>query len=87
MQIICPTCAGKGSINDPQAPATLCYSGPNGETCPQVLCMSCGGTGWIAAIHQGPIIGYVPCQDCQAKVMVNPFVVDGWNVVNKRSNK
>jgi hypothetical protein len=53
MQIICPTCHGKGTINDPKAPSVLCYCGPNGETCPQVFCLTCGGIGWINKICFG----------------------------------
>lgn len=43
MKKLCPTCGGKGTINDPKAGGNMCYSGPNGE----VHCQSCGRTGWI----------------------------------------
>lgn len=47
MRVLCPTCGGKGTINDPKITGTISYCGPNGENCPQVICQSCGGTGWV----------------------------------------
>lgn len=69
MQTLCPTCGGKGTINDPKAPAVLCYCGPNGETCPQVTCMSCGGIGWVT--NNPPAIA-----------MTNTWIVAGWERTN-----
>ena len=47
MRVKCPTCGGVGTINDPKSGPTMCYSGPNGEICPQVVCQTCGSTGWV----------------------------------------
>lgn len=48
MKILCPTCGGKGTIADPKLQGrAMCYAGPNGETCPQVYCQTCSGTGWV----------------------------------------
>ncbi len=48
MKILCPTCDGKGTIDDPKCIGrVMSYSGPNGETCPQVTCQSCYGEGWV----------------------------------------
>jgi hypothetical protein len=55
MQILCPTCHGKGLIDDPKITGVLCYCGPNGESCPQVICMSCGGSGWVSNISTNEI--------------------------------
>lgn len=46
----CPTCRGKGSIDDPTINGPMCYNGPNGETWPQVLCRTCSGTGWVVEV-------------------------------------
>lgn len=48
MRTLCPTCNGKGSINDPQyLGVPMMYCGKNGETCPQTTCQTCNGEGWI----------------------------------------
>ena len=47
MKLLCPTCHGKGTINDPKCSGTMNYSGPNGESWPQVICLSCDGEGWV----------------------------------------
>lgn len=47
MRIVCPTCAGKGSISDPKVSTTIGYVGPNGESSPQVICQTCNGEGWV----------------------------------------
>jgi len=48
MKILCPTCQGKGSIPDPRCIGiVMSYSGPNGESCPYIICQTCNGTGWI----------------------------------------
>lgn len=49
MRILCPTCGGKGTINNPKLTGAIYYnySGENGEGCPQVSCQTCGGSGWI----------------------------------------
>lgn len=48
MMVICPTCSGKGTINDPKASAgNMGYSGTDGERHPQVPCRTCQGTGWV----------------------------------------
>ena len=48
MRILCPTCNGTGTISDPKCIGKcMCYSGPNGETIPQVMCQSCWGSGWV----------------------------------------
>ena len=50
LRVLCPTCSGKGSINDPKCMnLTMGYSGSNGEIIPQVICQSCYGTGWVNA--------------------------------------
>lgn len=46
MRKLCPTCHGKGTIDDPKCGGLISYSGLNGETVPQVTCQSCGGSGW-----------------------------------------
>lgn len=49
MTILCPTCAGKGGIPDPKLIGVpMQYLGPNGEGCPQVMCRTCSGTGWVS---------------------------------------
>ena len=47
MKRLCPTCGGKGTIADPKCSGLISYSGPNGETVPQVTCQTCGGSGWV----------------------------------------
>lgn len=48
MQVLCPTCHGRGSIPDPAFTcATMNYCGPNGQTVPHTFCRTCGGSGWI----------------------------------------
>ena len=48
MKKLCPTCNGKGSIPDPKCIGIpMAYCGPNGERCPEVMCQSCNGSGWI----------------------------------------
>jgi DnaJ-class molecular chaperone len=52
MKVLCPTCHGKGTIPDPKCSGmAMSYCGPNGEGVPQVICQSCGGTGWVEAEH------------------------------------
>lgn len=62
MQKLCPTCGGKGSIDDPKAPPVIIYCGPNGERCPQIPCQSCGSLGWVS-------------DDSTEKPILLPFVV------------
>jgi len=48
MKVLCPTCNGKGTINNPKCnDMAMNYCGPNGETAPQVICQTCNGSGWI----------------------------------------
>jgi hypothetical protein len=48
MKVLCPTCNGKGSIPDPKYYGVpMLYVGPNGESCPEIWCQTCSGTGWI----------------------------------------
>ena len=47
MKILCPTCGGRKTINDPTIMGSMSYSGPNGENWPQVPCQTCGGSGWV----------------------------------------
>lgn len=57
MNILCPTCHGKGTIPDPKY---------NGEIMciavwPQVTCQTCGGSGWVLApypIYPSPYSPY-----------------------------
>lgn len=77
MQKLCPTCCGKGSIDDPKAPPVLCYCGPNGERCPQVLCMSCGGSGWVSVHNDGVKEMFAPCPDCNRDSNIN---ISSYNV-------
>lgn len=47
-EVICPTCAGQGSIPDPQnIGKVMGYCGRNGETQPHIPCRTCGGEGWV----------------------------------------
>ena len=51
MNILCPTCSGKGSISDPKCVSqSMCYCGPNGEAMPQVICQTCWGEGWVTFV-------------------------------------
>jgi len=50
MKVLCPTCGGKGTINDPVPQGSMAYCGPNGESWPQIICQTCGGTGWVEEI-------------------------------------
>ena len=56
MKTLCPTCGGKGTIDDPQAPNVLNYCGPNGERCPQVTCQTCDGSGWITWLNRDEVV-------------------------------
>lgn len=47
MRKLCPTCGGRGSIDNPKLQGPMCYNGPNGETWPQVTCQTCCGIGWV----------------------------------------
>ena len=62
METLCPTCRGKGSIDDPKITGPISYSGPNGETCPQVSCRSCGGSGWVVATNDRVRVGAEPTE-------------------------
>ena len=46
MRVLCPTCRGKGTINDPKATGPIMYCDKDGNACPQVICQTCGGGGW-----------------------------------------
>lgn len=47
-KILCPTCSGKGTIDDPKCMGiTMGYCGPNAERFPQVICQTCNCSGWI----------------------------------------
>lgn len=45
----CPTCKGKGSINDPACVGRVMgyYNPHTGDCCPQIMCQSCAGSGWV----------------------------------------
>ncbi len=48
IEIQCPNCHGKKTMNDPSyAGKIIFYSGPNGEQCPQVTCVTCKGVGHV----------------------------------------
>lgn len=48
IDVLCPTCGGKGTIPDPQYFGRMMgYCGPNGERSPHCQCRTCVGTGWI----------------------------------------
>ncbi len=48
LKIQCPTCRGKKTMNDPKySGQVMFYSGINGERCPQVDCITCGGVGHV----------------------------------------
>ena len=54
MQVVCPTCGGRGSIPDPKCLyRPMCYVGPNGESVPHVMCWTCCGQGWIGTVTIG----------------------------------
>jgi RecJ-like exonuclease len=50
MRKLCPTCGGKGTINDPKIGGSACYYNPyTGDSFPQALCQTCNGSGWVEA--------------------------------------
>ena len=57
MRKLCSVCNGKGTINDPVPSGPMGYSGPNGESWPQVTCQNCGGSGWVGVPENpGPVV-------------------------------
>ena len=48
MEVLCPTCHGKGTVNDPKCMGkVMYYCDTAGNEFPQVICKTCNGTGWI----------------------------------------
>lgn len=48
IEIQCPKCHGRKTVDDPSyAGKIIFYSGPNGEQCPQVTCITCKGVGHV----------------------------------------
>lgn len=47
METLCPTCGGKGTINDPTISGSMSYCDSDGNAWPQTICKTCGGDGWI----------------------------------------
>ena len=41
----CVTCNGKKTVPDLSQGTAMCYTGPNGERWPEMLCPTCFGTG------------------------------------------
>lgn len=54
MQVLCPTCHGRGYIPDPKY-----YGRPYWSTkCPEIMCRTCWGSGWVTVPDQV----YSPCR-------------------------
>jgi len=53
MRTLCPVCNGRGTINDPIPCGPMSYSGPNGESWPQIVCQNCDGSGWVGTPDSG----------------------------------
>ena len=55
MEVLCPTCHGKGTVNDPKCMGkVMYYCDTAGNEFPQVICKTCNGTGWIKRISWCP---------------------------------
>lgn len=58
MLIICPTCRGKRTIDDPTVTGAIMYCDQQGNRVPQVTCQSCAGSGWCedgSGVKRAPI--------------------------------
>ena len=51
MRVLCPTCHGKRTINDPTLHEPMAYLDKDGNSWPQVPCQTCGGSGWVDKQH------------------------------------
>lgn len=47
MTVLCPTCHGRKTIDDPTIRGSMAYYDAQGNTWPQVCCQTCFGTGWV----------------------------------------
>lgn len=49
-EVLCPTCHGRGEINDPKCYGkAMGYCDKNGNSMPQITCRTCAGNGWVIA--------------------------------------
>ncbi len=48
MKLLCPTCHGKGTRDDPKCIGKpMRFLDQDGNAIPQVACQTCDGTGWV----------------------------------------
>lgn len=52
MRLPCPTCKRRGTVDKAYPPGTLMmYCDKDGNRCPQEMCQTCNGSGWIYDGH------------------------------------